>query len=64
MNWISTTIGYILGVYIIAGYLFILYILMMFTTGGTTGIVLGNAAIDVVLHDTYYIIYYIFIRTL
>jgi heme/copper-type cytochrome/quinol oxidase subunit 1 len=56
MNWISTTIGCILGVYITAGCLFMVYILMMFTTGGTTGIVLGNAAIDVVLHDTYYII--------
>ena len=56
MNWISTTTGGVLGVYTAAGCLFMVLILMMFTTGGTTGIVLGNAAIDVALHDTYYVI--------
>ena len=30
--------------------------LIMFTLGGSTGVILGNAVVDVSLHDTYYII--------
>ena len=56
MNWISTTTGGILGVYTTARCLFMVLVLVMFTLGGTTGIVLGNAAVDVALHDTYYVI--------
>ena len=56
MNWVFTILGGVLRVYIASGCLFMVLILVMFTLGGTTGIVLGNAAIDVALHDTYYVI--------
>ena len=55
-NWISTGTGGALGVYTTARCLFMVLILMMFTTGGATGVLLGNAAMDVALHDTYYVI--------
>merc|ERR1712048_1186337 len=36
--------------------LFALLFLLMFTIGGSTGVILGNAAVGLALHDTYYVV--------
>merc|ERR1739849_73643 len=54
-NWLSTYLGN-LPFYKSSSAYFALMFLLMFTAGGSTGVILGNAAVDLALHDTYYVV--------
>merc|ERR1711907_698493 len=56
-NWLSTYLGNpsLLNLKTSSA-LFALLFLLMFTIGGSTGVILGNAAVDLGLHDTYYVV--------
>merc|ERR1712216_404288 len=56
-NWLTTYLGNPPLLHIrISSVFFSLLFLLMFTIGGSTGIILGNAAVDLALHDTYYVV--------
>ena len=56
-NWLSTYLGMkpLLHLKTSSAFFGLLF-LLMFTIGGSTGIILGNAAVDLGLHDTYYVV--------
>ena len=54
-NWLSTYLGNQPLTRSSESY-FSLMFLLMFTIGGSTGVILGNAAVDLALHDTYYVV--------
>merc|ERR1711930_4898 len=56
-NWLSTYLGNppLLHLRTTSAF-FALFFLLMFTIGGSTGVILGNAAVDLALHDTYYVV--------
>ena len=56
-NWLSTYLGNppLLHLKTSSAFFGILF-LLMFTIGGSTGIILGNAAVDLGLHDSYYVV--------
>ena len=56
-NWLCTYLGNPPLLQIkTSSALFGLIFLLMFTIGGSTGVILGNAAVDIGLHDTYYVV--------
>nr|AMD11863.1 cytochrome c oxidase subunit 1 [Choleoeimeria sp. JRB-2016] len=54
-NWLSTYMGNSFRTITIDVW-YALSFIFLFTLGGTTGVVLGNAAMDIALHDTYYVV--------
>ena len=56
INWISTVLGNLFKLTVSNAVLFVILFLIMFTFGGSVGIILGNAAMDVTLHDSYYVV--------
>merc|ERR1712083_499665 len=56
-NWLSTYLGNPPLLQLrTSSASFALLFLLMFTAGGSTGVILGNAAVDLALHDTYYVV--------
>merc|ERR1712020_408451 len=56
-NWLCTYLGNPPLLHLkTSSALFALLFLLMFTIGGSSGIILGNAAVDLALHDTYYVV--------
>ena len=53
-SWLATIYGGQLHFY--TPFMFSLAFILLFTFGGFTGVILANAAIDLALHDTYYVV--------
>merc|ERR1712224_505660 len=64
-NWLTTYLGNPPLLHIrISSVFFSLLFLLMFTIGGSTGIILGNAAVDLALHTYYVVAHFHFVLSL
>lgn len=53
-SWIATIVGGVIDFRV--PMLFAFGFLLLFTIGGVTGVIIANASLNVILHDTYYIV--------
>lgn len=54
-NWLTTNTGNQFKKLSLDGWYFVNFIIL-FVCGGVTGVLLGNGALDIALHDTYYVV--------
>jgi cytochrome c oxidase subunit 1 len=57
-NWLCTYLGSnaIFSMISTSAVFFVPIFLVMFTIGGSTGVILGSSIVDIGLHDTYYVV--------